>query len=100
MAAGPLGSYSCYFCSHKQFPIYYYQPPVTTLSTFMIFVSFSIFSAAVTGVCYVRPTRTIWVAAGTQEANMYDPKSGENVSSHTVTCVLVDTTSFCPEKNM
>ncbi|KAK2566790.1 putative U3 small nucleolar RNA-associated protein 13 [Acropora cervicornis] len=38
------------------------------------------FSAAVTGVCYVRPTRTIWVAAGTQEANMYDPKSGENVT--------------------
>ena len=33
-----------------------------------------------TGVCYVRPIRTIWVAAGTAEANMYDPKSGENVS--------------------
>ena len=33
-----------------------------------------------TGVCYVRPIKTIWVAAGTAEANMYDPKSGENVS--------------------
>ena len=40
------------------------------------------YSTAVTGVCYVRPTRTIWVAAGTQEANMYDPKSGENVSNN------------------
>lgn len=38
-------------------------------------------SAAVTGVCYVRPIKTIWVAAGTAEAAMYDPKSGENVSS-------------------
>ena len=37
-------------------------------------------STAVTGVCYVRPIKTIWVAAGTAEANMYDPKSGENVS--------------------
>lgn len=38
-------------------------------------------SGAVTGVCYVRPIKTIWVAAGTSEAAMYDPKSGENVSS-------------------
>ena len=38
-------------------------------------------SAAVTGVCYVRPIKTIWVAGGTAEAAMYDPKSGENVSS-------------------
>jgi len=38
------------------------------------------FSGAVTGVCYVRPIKTIWVAAGTAEAAMYDPKSGENVS--------------------
>ncbi|KAL9965739.1 hypothetical protein ACROYT_G029581 [Oculina patagonica] len=38
------------------------------------------FSAAVTGVCYVRPIKTIWVAAGTAEAAMYDPKSGENVT--------------------
>lgn len=38
-------------------------------------------SGAVTGVCYVRPIKTIWVAAGTAEAAMYDPKSGENVSS-------------------
>ena len=28
----------------------------------------------------VRPIKTIWVAAGTAEAAMYDPKSGENVS--------------------
>lgn len=41
---------------------------------------FLINSTAVTGVCYVKPTKTIWVAAGTAEANMYDPKSGENVS--------------------
>lgn len=38
------------------------------------------FSTAVTGVCYVRPIKTIWVAAGTAEAAMYDPKSGENVT--------------------
>lgn len=38
------------------------------------------FSSAVTGVCYVKPIKTIWVAAGTAEAAMYDPKSGENVT--------------------
>lgn len=38
------------------------------------------FSTAVTGVCYVKPIKTIWVAAGTEEAAMYDPKSGENVT--------------------
>lgn len=41
-------------------------------------------SGAVTGVCYVRPIKTIWVAAGNAEAAMYDPKSGENVSSQVV----------------
>ena len=79
MAAGPVGFYFYSSCSHQKFPIYYHQPSKTLL------VSFSVSSAAVTGVCYVRPTRTIWVAAGTQEANMYDPKSGENVGLHTVT---------------
>ena len=28
----------------------------------------------------MKPIKTIWVAAGTEEAAMYDPKSGENVS--------------------
>ena len=37
-------------------------------------------SSTITGLCYVRPTKTIWVAAGTPEAPMYDPKSGDNVS--------------------
>lgn len=39
-----------------------------------------LYSTAITGVCYVRLVKTIWVAAGTEEAAMYDPKSGENVS--------------------
>ena len=33
-----------------------------------------------TGICYVAPTKTVWVAAGTSDAPMYDPKSGDNVS--------------------
>ena len=42
-----------------------------------IFISFS---TNITGVCYVRPMKTIWVAAGATEAAMFDPKSGDNVS--------------------
>ncbi|XP_046853532.1 uncharacterized WD repeat-containing protein alr3466-like [Xenia sp. Carnegie-2017] len=38
------------------------------------------FSSVITGLVYVRPANTIWVTAGTTEAAMYDPKSGENVS--------------------
>ncbi|XP_031569624.1 uncharacterized protein LOC116304102, partial [Actinia tenebrosa] len=38
------------------------------------------FSSAVTDVCYVRPIKTIWIAGGSAEAAMYDPKSGDNVS--------------------
>ena len=30
--------------------------------------------------CYVALTKTIWIAAGTSDAPMYDPKSGDNVS--------------------
>eukprot|EP00794_Sanderia_malayensis_P011226 gene11226-12405_t len=41
---------------------------------------FDSLSSTVTGLCYVRQTRTIWVAAGADEALMYDPKSGDNVS--------------------
>ena len=47
---------------------------------FCLLDCFAVYSTAVTGVCYVRPIKTIWVAAGTAEAAMYDPKSGENVS--------------------
>ncbi|XP_048588846.1 probable U3 small nucleolar RNA-associated protein 13 isoform X2 [Nematostella vectensis] len=38
------------------------------------------FSSAVTGVCYVKPIKTIWIAGGSIGASMYDPKSGDNVS--------------------
>ncbi|XP_065055672.1 uncharacterized WD repeat-containing protein alr2800-like isoform X1 [Rhopilema esculentum] len=41
---------------------------------------FDSFSATITGLCYVRQTKTIWVSAGTEESPMYDPKSGDNVS--------------------
>eukprot|EP00112_Aurelia_sp_Birch-Aquarium-sp1_P005416 Seg1615.2 transcript_id=Seg1615.2/GoldUCD/mRNA.D3Y31 product="Katanin p80 WD40 repeat-containing subunit B1-like" protein_id=Seg1615.2/GoldUCD/D3Y31 len=41
---------------------------------------FDTFSATITGLCYVRQTKTIWVSAGTDEAPMFDPKSGDNVS--------------------
>ena len=47
---------------------------------FCLLDCFAVYSTAVTGVCYVRPIKTIWAAAGTAEAAMYDPKSGENVS--------------------
>lgn len=32
------------------------------------------------GICYVSPTKTVWVAAGAHQVPMYDPKSGDNVS--------------------
>ena len=38
-------------------------------------------STNITGLCYVRPIKTIWVAAGSTEAAMFDPKSGDNVST-------------------
>lgn len=37
------------------------------------------YSGTVTGICYVSATKTVWIAAGTPEAPMYDPKSGDNV---------------------
>lgn len=39
-----------------------------------------IFSSVVSGLCYVPPTKTIWIAAGSSDIPMYDPKSGDNVS--------------------
>lgn len=34
------------------------------------------------GLIYVRPVKTVWIADGGSEALIYDPKSGENVSSN------------------
>jgi len=38
------------------------------------------FSDTVSGLCYVPPTKTVWVAGGFPDAPMFDPKSGDNVS--------------------
>ena len=38
------------------------------------------FGTSITGICYVPRTRTAWVASGTANALVYDPKSGDNVS--------------------
>ena len=39
------------------------------------------FLATVTGICYVPKNKTIWAAGGTSYAYLYDPKSGDNVST-------------------
>jgi WD40 repeat protein len=39
-------------------------------------------SETVTGTCYVPQTRVLWVAAGTPTPQLYEPKSGDNVSTH------------------
>lgn len=38
-------------------------------------------SDTVTGLCYVPPTGVLWVAAGTPLPLLYEPKSGDNVST-------------------
>ena len=43
------------------------------------------FLSTVTGTCYVPRDKTIWAAGGTSYAYMFDPKSGENVS----TCSII-----------
>ena len=42
-------------------------------------ISLHSFRTTVTGVCFVPPIRTIWIAAGTSDVPMFDPKSGDNV---------------------
>lgn len=39
-----------------------------------------VYRTTVTGICYVPLIRTIWIAAGTVDVPMFDPKSGDNVS--------------------
>lgn len=39
-----------------------------------------VFLNSVSGICYIPRSRTVWAAAGTFYANMFDPKSGDNVS--------------------
>ena len=39
------------------------------------------FLSTISGICYVPRSKTVWVAAGTSYAVLYDPKSGDNVSS-------------------
>ena len=36
-------------------------------------------SQAVTGVCYVPDTQTLWVAAGSEKPAHFEPRSGDNV---------------------
>jgi len=38
------------------------------------------FLNTITGVCYVPRNKTIWVASGGSNAQLFDPKSGDNVS--------------------
>ena len=38
------------------------------------------FISTVSGICYVVRSKTVWVAAGTSYASLFDPKSGDNVS--------------------
>ena len=38
------------------------------------------FLNTITGVCYVPRNKTLWVASGHSNAQLYDPKSGDNVS--------------------
>ena len=44
------------------------------------------FISTVSGICYVPRNKTVWVAGGTSYASLFDPKSGDNVS----TCFLAD----------
>jgi WD40 repeat protein len=39
------------------------------------------FTSSITGLCYVPRCRTMWVTAGTTDAILFDPKSGDNVSN-------------------
>ena len=39
------------------------------------------FSSSVLGLCYVPRNRTLWVAGGAQRAQLYDPRSGDDVSN-------------------
>ncbi|KAK3736028.1 hypothetical protein QZH41_002746 [Actinostola sp. cb2023] len=54
------------------------------------------FCSAITAVCYVRPLKTIWIAGGSVQAAMYDPKSGDNVSDFIGTFQNEDTTRKVP----
>ena len=38
------------------------------------------FLNTISGVCYVPRNKTVWVASGNSNAQLYDPKSGDNVS--------------------
>lgn len=37
-------------------------------------------SDAVTGICYVPQTGVLWIAAGSTQPLLYEPKSGDNVT--------------------
>lgn len=39
-------------------------------------------SDAVTGICYVPQTGVLWIAAGSTQPLLYEPKSGDNVTIH------------------
>ena len=58
------------------------------------------FLSTVTGVCYVPRNKTLWVASGHSNAQLYDPKSGDNVSNWVHSfhwCKVVNMTSFLLE---
>ncbi|EDV28437.1 uncharacterized protein TRIADDRAFT_51347 [Trichoplax adhaerens] len=38
------------------------------------------FTEAINDLCYVQRSKTIWIAAGSPKANLFDPKTGEDVS--------------------
>ncbi|KAF6030822.1 hypothetical protein EB796_010866 [Bugula neritina] len=40
------------------------------------------FLSTVTGVCYVPRNKTVWIASGSSNAQLYDPKSGDNISDY------------------
>jgi len=41
------------------------------------------FLSTVSGICYVPRNKTVWVAGGSSYASLFDPKSGDNVSTGT-----------------
>ncbi|CAF0729498.1 unnamed protein product [Adineta steineri] len=51
---------------------------------------FTDFTQPVTGLTYVNSTKTVWIAAGLHYAYVYDPKSGEKVSSFIDTFLSIE----------
>ncbi|UJR37707.1 hypothetical protein I4U23_030402 [Adineta vaga] len=60
---------------------------------------FADFSYAVTGLTFVNATKTVWIAAGQHYADVYDPKSGEKVSSFIDTFLNADEKHSDNDKN-